>query len=93
EILLAPDTADLLDAAATEVLSTWQAANLIAMQRSYKNAIAVPPELNHACTLAIIKSTQVWRELRAKNDWQGFLPIFKEVVNLSKQRGEARAAT
>ncbi len=93
EVLLDNNIPELLENALTENLNTWQISNLRLMERKYTEAIAIPPDLNSAWIMAVLESTQAWRELRSKNDWQSYLPLFKKVVNFSKERGEALAST
>jgi carboxypeptidase Taq len=93
EILLSKDLPNLLEGASSEKLNPWQKANLNAMNISYLDATAVPKELNSAWIIAVMKSKKAWRELRNPNKWTEYQPFFAEVVNLSRQRAEARAET
>lgn len=93
EILLSGEIPDLLEGASLENLNYWQKSNLRVMNASYLDAVAVPKELNSAWVIAIMKSKNAWRECRGKNEWNEYCPFLAEVVNLSKQRAEARANT
>ena len=41
---------------------------------------------------AQIRCEQLWRSLRAKNDWDGFLPAFEAIVALAREEAQLRAA-
>ena len=42
-------------------------------------------------SIARMRSEQLWRELRAKDDWAGFLPAFEGVVAIAREEAELRA--
>lgn len=92
ELLLAPELDDLANKADLENLDSTAKANLKAIKRQIDGAKAVPSELNHALTLAVMKCHQHWRELRKNNDWPEFVKVFEPVVRLSREHAEARAA-
>ena len=93
EMKTAPDLADLLDAAAEEILEgPWQTANLAEMRRSWVHANAVDADLVEAMTRAGSACEMVWREARPENDYARVLPYLKEVLNLSRQAASAKAA-
>jgi carboxypeptidase Taq len=73
-------------------LDPWQAANLREMRREWLRATALPHDLVEASSRAETRSEQAWRELRAKNDWDGFLPYLREVVALKREVAQALAA-
>ena len=62
------------------------------MARGYVRAMAVPPALVEAASLAQSKSEQAWRTLRANNDWAGFRPLLAEVVRLRREVAQALGA-
>lgn len=70
-------------------LEPWQSANLREMKREWTRATSIPHELVAASSRAESASEQAWRTLRAKNDWQSFLPLLKEVVSLKRQVAQA----
>jgi len=86
-----PDFADLFAAAVGEgsALSPWQTANLREMKREWLRAAALPNRLVEAMSRAESRSEQAWRHLRAKNDFAGFLPFFREVVALKREAAQA----
>lgn len=76
---------------AASALDDWQAANLREMRREWVRATALPNDLVEASSRAETRSEQAWRGLRAQNDWLGFLPFLREVVNLKRQVAQALA--
>ena len=40
---------------------------------------------------ARIRSEQLWRELRPKGDWAGFLPAFEGIVAMAREEAQLRA--
>ena len=66
-------------------LDAWQKANLAEMERDFIRASALPSELVEACSRAESASEQAWRELRPKNDFASWLPLFREVVRLKRE--------
>lgn len=91
EILTAPEMADLL-AEADAGEDPWQRANLAEMRRVHTHATALPGDLVEACTQATTRSEMAWREARQNSDFAGFLPHLTEVLNLTRQVGEAKGA-
>lgn len=70
---------------ATDVKSR---AALREMERLYRNATALPQEFVERQTRISIRSEHLWRDLRPKNDWKGFLPTLKEVVATAKEAAD-----
>ena len=94
DTLTAPDTGDLLDAAAADeaLLDPWRRANLREMRRRYLHAAAVPADLVEANARAVFRSEMVWREARAASDFALLRPHLSEVLSLQRQVGEAKGA-
>jgi carboxypeptidase Taq len=94
ELQLDPALEDLAKESENEAkdnkLTPWQEANLKLIHKKIKEAKAVPSDLNHGITLAVMKCQQAWPELRKKNDWKSFLPLFDPVVKLSREAAVAR---
>lgn len=86
-----PKLADLFAAAKNESLAPEQAISLNAMERQWRDATMLPSDLVRAFSLAGSRCEHAWRSLRPANDWAGFLPLFEEVLNLSRQVAAARA--
>jgi len=95
ELQLDAELQDLIQEAGEEArlnkLTLEQGANLKLIQKKMKDAKAVPSQLNHALTLAVMKCQHAWRDLRRDNDWKSFLPLFEPVVSLTKEAASARA--
>ena len=82
----APELAPLLAAAAREPLDEVARANLREIQRTWRNATALPEALVHASTLAGARCEHAWRTQRPANDWAGFVPNLREVVRLTREQ-------
>ena len=52
----------------------------------------LPVEFVERQTKARMRSEQLWRDLRAKNDWAGFLPALEGVVAMVREEAALRAA-
>ncbi len=93
EMLTAPSTADLLDAAEAEGgLDDWQRANLHEMRRTYIHASAVDSALVEAKTKACMACEMIWRDARPKSDFAAVRNHLREVVKLTRETAEAKAA-
>lgn len=87
-----PGVADWMAGAAQESLAPWQQANVREIARLYRDATCMPADLVEQQTLATSRSEQAWRRFRAENNWQAMAPLLTEVVNLSRQEADVRAA-
>ncbi|MHA6728876.1 carboxypeptidase M32 [Devosia sp. A369] len=85
----APEIADWIDAAKPE--SEDQTLALAEFKRQYINATCLPTEFVERRTAATMRSEQLWRELRAKGDWDSFLPALEGVVSLVREEAQLRA--
>lgn len=92
ELINAPDMGDLIAAAGDEELDAWQQANLGEMKRAWVHGTAVPVELVEKMSLAATRCEVAWRDARAQNDFKGLLPKLQEVLDLSIEAGNAKAA-
>lgn len=86
-----PRLGDWFAAAGQEPLAPEQATSLGEMQRAWRDATLLPADLVRQLSLAGSRCEHAWRSLRPANDWAGFLPLFDEVLNLSRQAASARA--
>ncbi len=84
----APELGRLLEGAAGEPLDDVARANLREAQRIWRHSTALPEELVHAATMAGARCEHAWRSQRKANDWTGFLPNLREVVQLTRQQAE-----
>ncbi|WP_375057584.1 carboxypeptidase M32 [Zobellella sp. DQSA1] len=82
---------DWFAAAEAESLTPEQGVSLHEMRRAWRDANMLPADLVRARSLAGSRCEHAWRSLRPANDWAGFLPLFEEVLNLSRQAASARA--
>ena len=84
---------DLLDEAEQlSGLGDWRAANLREMRRNWAHATAVPVDLVEAISKASNACETVWRTARPAADFSAVLPSLTEVLALTRQLGEAKAA-
>ncbi len=86
-----PRMADWFTAADQESLEPQQIVSLAEMRRQWRDATLLPEDLVRAMSLAGSRCEHAWRSLRPANDWAGYLPLFEEVLNLSRQAASARA--
>lgn len=95
EILIAGETADLLDRAESDraAMDGWQARNLELMRREHRLATALPTDLVEALQRAGAASEMNWRTARGENDFASQLPHLEKVFALTREaaitRGEA----
>ena len=87
----APEIADWIAAAEEEALNEDQQAALREFRRQYTSMTCLPVEFVERQTTARMRSEQLWRDLRAKNDWPGFLPALEGVVALVREEAALRA--
>lgn len=93
QMMTDPAMADLLMEAKARrsELNHWQQANLAEMWRIHTHAGAVPEELVEALTRAGSESEVFWRTARDNNDFRGWAPHLKKVVDLVRQMAEIKA--
>ena len=87
----APEIDDWIAAAETESLNEDQAAALREFRRHHANLTCLPAEFVERQTTARMRSEQLWRDLRAKDDWASFLPALEGVVALVREEAQLRA--
>ena len=87
----APEIGDWIAAAEGEALNEAQAAAVREFKRQYVNMTCLPSEFVERQTKARMRSEQLWRDLRAKNDWAGFEPALEGVVALVREEAAMRA--
>lgn len=91
ELITEPKMKEWFEQAAQAQLSPEEEASIREMQRSYDDANKLPAELVKQLSLAISNCEHAWRKQRPANDWQGFLPNFREVLRLRRQEARIRA--
>ncbi|MBM3520634.1 MAG: carboxypeptidase M32 [Alphaproteobacteria bacterium] len=91
ELTTAPEVATWIDEAAGEKLDAAQEAALREFRRQHRNLTCLSSDFVARQVNARIRCEQLWRELRPRNDWQGFLPAFAGVVALAREEAERRS--
>lgn len=87
----APEIGDWIAAAEAETLNDEQQSAVREFRRVYTNMTCLPAEFVERQTKARLRSEQLWRDLRAKNDWAGFLPALEGVIALVREEAALRA--
>lgn len=87
----APEIADWIAAAEAETLNDEQAVALREFRRQYTNMTCLPSEFVERQTSARLRCEQLWRDLRAKNDWAGFQPALEGIVTLVREEAALRS--
>ena len=93
ELTAAPETGELVDAAAEEELKEWQAVNVAKIRRDWEAARGVPADLVRALSRATSTCEQTWRIARGRNDWEAVVDKLRNVVELTREKAQALAAT
>jgi carboxypeptidase Taq len=93
EILTDPSLDALFDQASSETkgLDVWTQANLKEMKRRWLHATAIESDLVEALAKACKRCEMIWRKARPAADFKAVLPALKEVLNLTRQAGTAKA--
>ena len=92
KMLVSKKTGRLLEQVKAEGdLSGWNQANLAWMEKKYHSAVCTSSNLTEELTKASMASEQIWRKLRAKNDWQTFYPYLEKVFLLTKEIAKRRS--
>jgi carboxypeptidase Taq len=87
----APEIAGWIAAAEAEPLDGDQQMALREFRRHYTNLTCLPADFVERQAAARLRSEQLWRDLRARNDWLGFLPALEGVVGLMREEAALRA--
>lgn len=87
----APEIADWIAAAEAEPLSEEQQRAVAEFRRHYTNLTCLPADFVERLTRERLRTEQLWRDLRAKNDWAGFQPALERVVALVREEAAMRA--
>ena len=92
EMATAPAVGDWLADAESEPLDDIQRAALSEQRRVYTNLTCLSADFVRRQVSARVRSEQLWRELRGKDDWAGFLPAFEGVVAIAREEAQLRSA-
>lgn len=87
----APEIADWIAAAETETLNDDQRLAVREFRRQYTNMTCLPTEFVERQTSARLRCEQLWRDLRAKNDWAGFQPALEGIVAIAREEAALRS--
>lgn len=90
EMLVAPETGDLLAAAEGEIsaLDSWRAANLALMRKHWIRARALPSDLVEALSRASSACETAWREARPKADFALVRPYLEKLLVLVREQAQ-----
>ncbi len=86
-----PALKDLLARAEQEALDEMQRANLREMRREWRSANALPESLVTRREMATSRCEHAWRKQRPANDWAGFLPNLKAVLEIAREQAQRLA--
>ncbi|KEG13694.1 metallocarboxypeptidase [Trypanosoma grayi] len=78
---------------AAEDLEPLQRANLREMRRAWELENLLPEDFVERKTILTTKAQQLWQTCRAENDFAGFLPTLKQLIELYREEGKLRAGT
>jgi len=92
ELATSPAVGDWIAAAKAENLDAAQQVALREFERVHRDRTCLSAEFVNRKVNAQIRSEQLWRSLRDRNDWDGFLPAFEEIVALAREEAQLRAA-
>ncbi|QOF69707.1 carboxypeptidase M32 [Aminobacter sp. SR38] len=87
----APEISDWIAAAETEALNDDQRLAVGEFRRQYTNMTCLPTEFVERQTAARLRCEQLWRDLRAKNDWAGFQPALEGIVAIAREEAALRS--
>lgn len=87
----APEIADWIEAAAQEALNEEQTVALKEFRRSHLNLTCLPADFVEHQTRTRMRCEQLWRDLRAKDDWASFAPALEAVVATVREEASLRA--
>lgn len=91
KILSSTETLHLIEKAHTENLDTEDNLNLLEMEILVKESRSIPEKLNQKLIHAISKCETARSEAISENDISIFLPSFKELLNLTREKAEMKA--
>lgn len=87
----APEIGDWIEAAEAEDLNTEEKAAVAEFRRHYTNLTCLPSDFVERQTRTRMRSEQLWREMRERGDWAGFLPALEGVIDLAREEAHMRA--
>ncbi|EKF42104.1 carboxypeptidase Taq [Nitratireductor indicus C115] len=87
----APEIGDWIAAAEAEDLNAEEKAAVAEFRRHYTNLTCLPSDFVERQTRTRMRSEQLWREMRERGDWAGFLPALEGVIDLAREEAHMRA--
>ena len=91
EAASAPEVADWIARAETEIDSETQKLALNEFSRVYRNLTCLPTDFVRRQTETSMKCEQLWRTARPSGDWKVFQPSLEAVVTLMREEAAMRA--
>jgi carboxypeptidase Taq len=91
EMAAAPEVADFIADAEDEDLDQKQAIAVSEFKRSYRNRICLSSDFVKRQTEQRLRCEQLWRQLRAENNWTDFLPALEGVIITMREEAYLRA--
>jgi carboxypeptidase Taq len=91
KILIDTSTSHLLNKALEEDLGFDDRLNLLEMESIVLNSKIIPEKLNQSLIHAISTCEATWLEARETNNYKLFLPSFKTMLNLTRDKAQIRA--
>ena len=91
DLLTAPETGDLVDAAGNGELDPWEAANLAEIRRRWAHANALDAKLVEALSKAASDCEIQWRRARVEDDFPAFSSSLDGLLGLVREAAEAKA--
>lgn len=91
ETATAPEVSEWIAAAEAENLVGDEALALREFKRVHTGMTCLPADFVRRKTVTNMRSEQLWRDLRGKNDWQSYLPAFEAVVAIMREEAQLRA--
>ncbi len=91
ELTCDPQVSEWLESAKNENLDSWNTANLRHIERAHKLSTAVSTDVVSRKIALGVRCGQAWETLRPQNNWQDFLPLLKDVVDVSREEAAQRA--
>jgi carboxypeptidase Taq len=92
DMAAAPHVADWIADAENESLEEMQRIAVKEFKRSYINRTCLTSVFVKRQTEQRMRCEQLWRQLRPKGDWKGFLPSLSAVIDTMREEAAMRAA-
>lgn len=87
-----PNLDEWFERAEDESLNPLEHQSLREMRRVWQQATMLPADLVKAKSMAGNQCEHAWRTMRWQNDWAGFAPLLKQVVQLTREEAKIRSS-